>query len=1249
VPPLPPSPSGKHPAASAEHFDSMGETLVGQPVDRMEQTLVTEPLDPDAVDRMGETVIGQPAPPVDRTGETVIGEPVDRMGETLVGDVPILPPPPSDVVSARSSTIIDEQTLIAPAPGLPRSRLDDTLSEEDNRKLFNTQELSSQELRDAQLPGQPAFSSDEDPFQSMGGPVWTPAQPVDDDALVGEVLDERYKIVACVGRGATGVVYRAQHLLLNRDVAIKLLNGIVTPESVARHEREARALAQFEHPSVVRILAAGNWQSKLYLALEFVEGRPLNEVMEQEGPLPLARVNRILSQILEGLAEGHAQGIVHRDLKAENLLLTGEGDDEQVKILDFGVAKLLAPEDEDPQSASNAFVTTERVALGTPEYMSPEQASGSAAVDARSDLYSLGVVTYEMLTGKLPFESETPVGFISKHLLEPPRSFAKVAPQLKVQPQVERFVLRALEKEPDDRYQTAAEMLVSMERLLGARRRGSAKDKAAVTGSLSLPGAARAAHRAGLGHRQLLGLLKVLVIVASVLLLGIVLALWLRGSSPDLAQMLEAERPTITAALAGADFAAAREAVEALSAGQDPEAVAAQLTPELERIDALSATHADYTTHTARFAGAHADLQTFLQAEDADPEQARSKFEALESSAKQLKDKREALTEGGVELEDLPAVDWERLRAQLAQLVEGDAQRRLLAAIEEALQASPPRLDEAEAALEEARKLRVSDARLGRLKERLGLVRERVAIEGALAEDEPDLPALWTRLTAMPDEQPTQALRDRVHELQSSATETALEEIEEAVGGQRYVEALEALEAERDALAEVGLADRWDLAERESRVAAERDAWDAYQLLPESGDDLDSLNAARAAREDFLQDYRHFTEKVRAELEAIEAKLEALEPEAPGDTEDPTQPGDTDPGDTEDPTDPGDTDPGDTDPSDTDPSDTEDPTQPGDTDPGDTEDPTQPSDTNPEDVDTSEIGGPPVGELTEDVGLQLAIDEARRALARDDVTSARAALSPFAKQDMTPAAKAEVGRLIDLAKRRESLQRFLAARCTRIGELYVSVTEIRNSDYVRFCKDNLEAAEASGDAAAIKRAQRCYPISWRVPGKPKPHWDVPEGEGKLPATYVSFEAAQAYCAWLSEKLGAKVRLPTEAEWIAAAIEGRREEGPYEWGKWNPRRAVWAFLEGPQELEAPRKVDEIPLDLGLNPAGLIHMTGNVTEWVDTAPPGRPNYRVLKGGSYRTERGKEQLRLDYVFRGRPDERQRDWGFRVVVEWR
>ena len=285
--------------------------------------------------------------------------------------------------------------------------------------------------------------------------------------LTGQVVNGRYRILGQLGEGGMGVVYRAEHLRLAKTIAVKVLHPSLakTEESIARFQREVLAMAQFTHRNVVRILDAGRTEDgRPYMAMELVEGHDLAHALELSERLPPARAVAVLRQVLRAVGEGHAKGIVHRDLKPENVLLaTGPAGEEVVKVMDFGIAKIL---EADGAGAGNqsatGFRTVERVVLGTPEYMSPEQASG-APVDSRSDLYSLGVIAYELLLGRLPFDADSPVGFIGKHIVDPPLSFDEALPGHGLSPALESFVLKALEKDPQERFQTADEMLRALE------------------------------------------------------------------------------------------------------------------------------------------------------------------------------------------------------------------------------------------------------------------------------------------------------------------------------------------------------------------------------------------------------------------------------------------------------------------------------------------------------------------------------------------------------------------------------------------------------------------------------------------------------------------------------------------------------------------------------------------------------------------------------------------------------------------
>ncbi|MGH9440929.1 MAG: protein kinase domain-containing protein, partial [Thermoanaerobaculia bacterium] len=266
-----------------------------------------------------------------------------------------------------------------------------------------------------------------------------------------------YEILSPLGAGGMGEVYRARDSRLRRDVAIKVLPEQVAgnPELLARFEREARSLAAVNHPNIVTIYAVEEAEGIQFLAMELVEGKTLDLAIPSGG-LSLARFFEIAAPLADALSAAHERGIVHRDLKPGNIMITGEG---RVKVLDFGLAKIAEP-DSDPNATdmpteSRALVTGEGKVFGTVAYMSPEQARGGK-IDARSDVFSLGVVLYEMLTGDRPFTGASAVDLISSILRDKPTSVTEIRADLP--PHVGRILRRCLEKNPRDRYQTSRDV-----------------------------------------------------------------------------------------------------------------------------------------------------------------------------------------------------------------------------------------------------------------------------------------------------------------------------------------------------------------------------------------------------------------------------------------------------------------------------------------------------------------------------------------------------------------------------------------------------------------------------------------------------------------------------------------------------------------------------------------------------------------------------------------------------------------------
>ncbi|NVB38895.1 protein kinase [Pseudenhygromyxa sp. WMMC2535] len=273
-----------------------------------------------------------------------------------------------------------------------------------------------------------------------------------DDPLIGEVLADRYEIVERVGEGGMGTVYLGRHVTLGKPVALKVLRSdfLDRRDLAERFLREAQAASRIGHENIVDIMDFGQTpEGAPYFVMEHLDGLELDELLDREGRLPWPRARGIVLQIARALSAAHRCGVIHRDLKPGNVLLVNrDANPDYVKLLDFGIAKL---EDE-------AALTHDGCVFGTVAYMAPEQALGTT-VDARADIYALGCVAFELLTGQLPFEARNPQAMLDMHIEDPPPKPRELAPYADIPEAVEDAILRALAKDPDERFEDMADFV----------------------------------------------------------------------------------------------------------------------------------------------------------------------------------------------------------------------------------------------------------------------------------------------------------------------------------------------------------------------------------------------------------------------------------------------------------------------------------------------------------------------------------------------------------------------------------------------------------------------------------------------------------------------------------------------------------------------------------------------------------------------------------------------------------------------
>jgi serine/threonine-protein kinase len=340
------------------------------------------------------------------------------------------------------------------------------------------------------------------------------------DPLIGrEILNGEFQLLEKIGTGGMGSVYRANQTAMNRLVAVKLLHPKLAnrKDLVSRFRREAKAMSHLSHPNTVKVLLYGELEDgSLYIVMEYLEGKNLNQTVRAEGPMPFERALPILIQVCGALEEAHRAGIVHRDLKPENIFLCNQGGlRDFAKVLDFGLAKVTERE----MRPGSIILTQEGMVFGTPEFMSPEQAQGRTLTPA-SDIYSLAVILYELLTGKLPFDARTPIEFLQLHVTAKPIPLDERVQGKTFPPGLGEVIARALLKKPEDRYQSAAEFAAALKRFVSTSKGLSAIMPARP--EAASPPVSAAAPSASKGPRTGVGL--IVGVAAACLVMGVVLA-----------------------------------------------------------------------------------------------------------------------------------------------------------------------------------------------------------------------------------------------------------------------------------------------------------------------------------------------------------------------------------------------------------------------------------------------------------------------------------------------------------------------------------------------------------------------------------------------------------------------------------------------------------------------------------------------------------------------------------------------------
>jgi serine/threonine protein kinase len=287
------------------------------------------------------------------------------------------------------------------------------------------------------------------------------------DTRIGQLVDDRYKILGSMASGSMGAVYKAERVPVGKLVALKFLHASFAKDTEfqTRFERETRVMSKLSHPNCVSVVDFGVWQGAPYIAMEYVTGTTLRALIDR-GPIPVGRALVLARQIAAGLAHAHAQGVVHRDVKPANIMISDEvGTGDHVRILDFGLARLRGNVGRD--------ATQTNVVVGTPNYMAPEQTIGGGTIDARTDIYACGVVLFEMISGERPFNAKDTMALLGMHRAAPTPKLKDrmnlMAGSADIPEGVQELIEKAMAKSPDDRFQSAVALADAIEELVGSR------------------------------------------------------------------------------------------------------------------------------------------------------------------------------------------------------------------------------------------------------------------------------------------------------------------------------------------------------------------------------------------------------------------------------------------------------------------------------------------------------------------------------------------------------------------------------------------------------------------------------------------------------------------------------------------------------------------------------------------------------------------------------------------------------------